>query len=283
MTNSAAGDAVEPLPASPAEPLSPKDRRVYTRPVIDCGGTGTAYNRGCRCDLCRTKAAEYMARYRKNTALRQWGHQLPSDLVDQETAVKLVWEATSVRGLNFMDIVRLTGVSKKTIEDIYHQRTARGKITRRTHDRIVKGLAREIRLDLHEGKSDTSLVDLDQYRWILYGLYAQGWTGDHLVQILKKAGRPHGWMIHHYEKTQIRLGNVKHLLWLAELIGDRQGPSRENKTRMRNRGHFPLIHYTETGRLIESSLTPEQKAAYRRVQSEHGEASGRTSADGLRS
>lgn len=210
-----------------------------------------------------------MQTYRRNQAMRSWGHQLPTDRVPIEDTYKLIWEAHNDRDLSFAQISRLCDVNRETVRFIYSGKRVQDFITREVADKIALGLAGVSR-GTDKGKIDTSLVDVQKHAWKIYGLFAQGWTAKMLCEILAKNGRPAGWVHHFYERRNIEVRTVKQLDWLVEVIGDRHGPSLENKRRMERRGFFPLIHYSEGGQLLVRSLTPPQKAAYRRLQSKHG-------------
>lgn len=233
---------------------------------------GATYASGCRCDFCRNMAQKHMDKYRKREAARAHGHTYEIDLVNPEEACKLIWDAWSVRGLTFRQIGIMCGLEKETIRFIYHQKSKR--IKRITRDKIIKGLSPGTRI-VHD---DGTLVDAAPHRWMLRCLVAQGWRFSDLEDILREHDRPCGWVRNLREAKQTHYSTTKQIRWLADYIGDRHGTSSQSASRMRQRGIFPLIHYTENGKLIVSSLTEDQKELYRRVQSSHGKSS--SSGDG---
>jgi hypothetical protein len=209
-----------------------------------------------------------METYRKREAARVYGKTYDIDLINPEETCKLIWDAWAVRGLTFVQMAAMTGIQKDTLRAIYHQR--RRRITRATHEKIVKGLAEPRR-----AMKPTTLVDADPHRWKISCLLAQGWRQKDLEKILGDNGKPTGWLRNVPDTVQFTYRTVKLIDWLVNVIGDRHGPSRSTANRMLRLGFFPLIHYTENGQLIVSSLTPEQLELYKRVQSIHGESSGR--------
>lgn len=215
----------------------------------------------------RAKNAEYMRQWRRRKAARAYGYQYSTDRIDPEEATKLIWEASAVRGLAHWQIAEICGIARQTVSDIYHQK--RPYIERVTHDKIVASLTGDIRTPRTAGQK----VLKDHYSWMIRCLQAQGWRRTDLIQMLKDNGRPRGFFRHYDTVPLLTRQSAKQIVWLAETIGDRRGPSSITAMRMQKRGYFPLIHYTENGEIIESSLTPDQKACFRRVQSTHGESS----------
>jgi hypothetical protein len=213
-----------------------------------------------------------MKQWRRRKAARAFDVEFPTDRIDPETAVKLIWDASSVRGLTYVQISQKCGISRATVSDLYHQR--RPYIERATHDKIVAGLSDERPPRYTKGQK----VLKSDFAWMVRCLQAQGWRREDLIQMLKDAGRPRGFFRHYDTVPLLTRQSAKQIVWLAETIGDRRGPSSQTAKRMQARGFFPLIHYTENGELIESSLTPDQKVLRRRVQSSHGESA--SSGDG---
>jgi hypothetical protein len=213
-----------------------------------------------------------MRQLRRRNAARQYGVTYDSDRLDPEIAVKLIWEASSVRGLTYIQIAEKCGIARATVSDLYHQR--RPYVLRGTQDKIVAGLSDDRPPRYTKGQK----VLKDDFSWMVRSLQAQGWRREDLIQMLKDAGRPRGFFRHYDTVPLLTRQSAKQILWLAETIGDRRGPSSLTAKRMLARGFFPLIHYTENGELIESSLTPDQKAMLRRVQSSHGKSA--SSGDG---
>lgn len=209
-----------------------------------------------------------MANYRRRKAQRSWGGQFDNDLVSPEKSMKLVWEAVSVRGMDFVDVARVVGTTRSTVADIYYSR--RKRVTREMEQRIVVALSSQA-LGRRPKPHDT--LETEPYRWMMYGLHAQGWRQQDLQQILLAHGKTAGWVRWLAVKPLVRRRSIEDLKWLVHHVGDKRGPSKSNRALMQTLGHFPLIHYTEEGDLIESSLLPEQRAALRRIQSKHGRKS----------
>lgn len=238
-------------------------RRTEKRVSGEIGNcpNGLTYSKGCRCDICRARQAFYNRRYRLNSAKRRWGVDVPTTRVDPGPACKAVWDASSVRGLTLNEIARVTGVVSQTVQDIYHQR--RSWITREVEEKILSKYGPDAQYT-ERAMAPNQLVDLQEHTWKLHGLFAQGWTITLLKERLKEEGLSHGWLsCHTTQSLQFRYESLQALDWLVEVIGDRHGPSKVNKQRMTRRGHFPLIHYTDEGKLIRASLTQEQRAAGR--------------------
>jgi hypothetical protein len=239
---------------------------------------GSSYGRGCKCDNCRARIAQTMRDYRRRQAERAWGAKLPTDRVSPEATIKAITYAHNDLGLPYSEIARAVNVAKQTVEDLYFQR--RAYVWRSTEERVLAAYGDKTRVIRHF--DENSLIDWNQHKWKAYGLLAQGWTVKSLQQILRDHGRDAGWVDHLSDRNRLTYRSLKQLDWLVDHIGDRPGPSRNNVGRMAARGIFPLIHYTEDGRLIRGSLRPEQRECLERVPSTHGTSSGRRHGDGPR-
>jgi hypothetical protein len=237
------------------------------------------YGRGCRCDACRYKQAKAQAKYRRRLAEKQYGATHPNDRMPIELPLKAITRAHNDLGITFAEIGRVSGVTKDAVRAIYHQRV--DFVQRRNHDRILAAYPLDSTAH-RRAMDDRQLVNWSEHRWKLYGLLAQGWTAATLKEILKADNRQHGWIDHFNERERIQYRTLKQLDWLVEKIGDRQGPSNINRLAMQRKGIFPLIHYTENGRLIRQSLRPEHKEALGRVPSKHGAPTGRRHGTGSR-
>lgn len=209
----------------------------------------SSYRAGCKCDACKAKVAKYMSDYRRRKAEKKWGATHDSDLMSPERCEKLIWDAYSVRGMTLAEITRVCGINKQTTSAIFNQQ--REHVTREIHDRIVAGLERGYTMRHRE---PTTLVDAYKYTWMIWCLHAQGWRETDLMEMLRAGGRNSGFIRHAKNNPQIQWRNAQSILWLAEKIGDRHGPSKQTAAMMRKRGIYPLIHYTEDGELIESSI-----------------------------
>lgn len=209
-----------------------------------------------------------MQGYRRRKAEARWGKEHPTDMVSPEVGAKLIWHAVSVEGMTFVDVMHATGVWKETVAKIYYQKVSH--IQRRTHDKLVAGLDRE---DLMATRGPESLIDARKYNWVIGCLHAQGWRQDDLTQLLREAGFEFNVRHHTRHRFMIKKRNAEAIEWLMNTVQDKKGPSLQTRTRTQNQGIFPLIHYTEDGELIESSLLPEQRAILKRVQSKHGDPS----------
>lgn len=228
--------------------------------MTDCP-YGRTYRTGCKCEVCRAVVAQYMSNWRRRKAERVWGKSHPSDLVSPERCEKLIWDAYSVKGMTIADISRITTLKKQTISSLFHG--DRKYVTRATEEKIAGALDRDHVTRVHE---PMTLVDAAPHKWILYALHAQGWRERDIELILKRNGKHTGFVRHVKDgRGQIQWRTAQALQWLAEYIGDRKGPSRQTAAAMRKRGYFPLIHYSETGNLLVSSLTPEQRQFIQRL------------------
>jgi hypothetical protein len=219
---------------------------------------GKSYRSGCRCDACRAKVAKYMQDYRRRNAEKSWGKEFSTDLVSPEVATKLLWNAYTVQGMTFSEISRLTGINLGSVKTIFYQKHE--YITRATEKKILDNLSAGT-TPRRRKMATRQRVDSHKYVWVVYCLFAQGWTNDALDEFLRDHGQldtscfvryaTRGHLMY-YETAQ-------KILWLRDNVGDKQGPSTLNKKRMKARGIFPLIHYTDDGELLVDSLLPEQR------------------------
>ena len=74
----------------------------------------TAYQHGCRCDVCRAHAAEYARAYRTRVAAQG------PDTVKDPVAVRAKIADLKRRGLSQDEIARLAGVNRTTVSRIVH-------------------------------------------------------------------------------------------------------------------------------------------------------------------
>lgn len=235
----------------------------------------STYSSGCRCRTCTDRAAAQRRKERQRDYLRAQGHSFPEDKMDPTPVVEAVRKAYHERGLSFAQIAAVSDVSDNTIQNLYH--ADREWIARWRHDAILAALS-EQRVHMFDG----STVPTKDYRWKVQCLYAQGWTYDELYRLLRDNEHPAGWLRNLGSRKTILYRNAKAIDWLVKHIGDRKGSSLNNTGKMAYKGIFPLIHYTEEGRLLPSSLTPEQRRMLdehrarkrKRVQSKHGANSG---------
>jgi len=169
--------------------------------------------------------------------------------------MRYVQEARA-RGLPYTEMIRLTGLSKEVLMPLAHGK--RKRVQRKTEKSIMRGLAEPDVRDL----TAKSLVPIRDERRIMRSLMAQGWSQEHLVHILQTNNRGNGYIISglsHNLIEKAQLGNLQQIHWLAEVIGNRLGPSRRTMLIMQRKGVFPLKHYNEMGRLNVNSLTAEQR------------------------
>lgn len=197
-----------------------------------------------------------MANSRRRDAERAWGKTFPSDPVSPERAEKLVWEAHEHHGMSFREIARLTTIERQAIAAIYNRK--RKFITRDTHDKIVGALDRGY---VARAIDDSTRVPAAPYHLILKCLHAQGWREVDFIEMIKEQGWNHGFLRHNKRgREYILYGNARIIEWLRDTIGDKRGPSAISAKYMENRGFFPLIHYNEEGKLLVTSLRPDQRA-----------------------
>lgn len=187
---------------------------------------------------------------------RARGKKFDCDLVPADTARNMVLEARD-RGLTYPEISRLTGVEKNTLGRLIWQN--RKLVTRRIERQIMRGLqdpdARSI--------APNSLVPITVERQMVRSLMAQGWTCMHLYGIIQQNGRGSGSIVkqlldkpnYKYARAE-KLANV---YWLVEVIGDKLGPSLQNRAKLPKKGVFPLKHYDSEGKLDVRTLSDEQR------------------------
>lgn len=241
---------------------------------------GSDYAYGCRCAPCVQVHYRYNETSRRRGHERAWGKTFPTDRVDPGYAQKVVWDAHAVRGMTFVQIARVTGLNKKTIRNLY---VAKQKyIERGVEDAIREKLDRDwIQLN----RKPTELVDKTPYYDIFMRLLAQGWTTVALQNLLEEHTSYNTGFLDNMARRSsnflIEWRNAQAVMWLADFIGDTEGPSRRTRIRMQNRGIFPMIHYNESGELIVDSLLPEQRAILKRLRSKHGNGKSSSSGDGV--
>jgi hypothetical protein len=195
-----------------------------------------------------------MSNYRRRLAERSWGVSTPTELVNAWPASRALKVVHTRDKITIREMARVTGLSKQTVSELIARK--RKKVTRATEEAVLKHYGP----DAHAPRNfeDKQRIPWEEHRWKMYGLFAQGWSATDLKNVLEQAGRNHGWVDHLSERKMVTYASVKQIDWLVETIGDKHGPSTNNKKRMARRGIFPLIHYTEEGKLIRGSLTDEQ-------------------------
>lgn len=191
--------------------------------------------------------------------MESWGVDVDSSRVPAQPTIDTVRYAHDERNLTIYEIARVTGLVKQTVSDIYHGR--RKNVTKSTERRVLAAYGPGAVTVRNHTKYQ--LIDSKDYHWKVRALYAQGWTSTDMRTKLKAAGRPHTSFTNSMTgTTQMRWQTAEQIDWLVQEIGDRHGPSPSNTGRMARRGIFPLIHYTEDGKLIRASLTSKQLEAW---------------------
>lgn len=224
------------------------------------------HKNGCSCDDCKQYASQRTKVYYLRQQARKRGEKFDIDLVDPEPARQVLIKAKE-RGLTYNEIERLTGLAKEVTNPLILGRKKR--IQRKTERVIFNALEEP---DIRAIGPET-MLPITVERQMVKCLMAQGWPSDHLVEICRNNNRGTGNIVNtlltgRTHKAQAR--NLNQVYWLAHVIGDKQGPSNRAKLAMQRRGHFPLKHYSEKGKLNVRTLTPQQREW---LQSTHGEAS----------
>lgn len=217
------------------------------------------HKNGCTCGPCKQYYSKATQRYHIRTHARARGVQYDIDLIPVDDSREAVQQARK-RGLSYNEISRLTGVERQQL--CFIEQGKRKRVQRRTQKKILQGLSEPDVRNI----APTSLVPITVEPQIVHSLEAQGWTSEHLKEILQNNGQGSGTIIDNVFKNKKALArNLKQVYWLADVIGDKLGPSHRGRMLMQARGIFPMKHYNENGRLNERTLNADQRAALRRV------------------
>ncbi len=224
-----------------------------------CADSST-YQRGCRCSACQAYSRRSRELTRHRAELRARGVEFPGDLLPAGETRSLLKRAMK-RGLTQTEITRLTGVTRPTLWRILNGHpTVRRSTANTLHRVLVDDENRHIR--------PGTRVPTVRPRHIIRCLEAQGWSLDHLEEIIENNLGVSGSCIDsplRQDRKTITAVNAKKIDWLYENIGDRVGPSKSLITKMMNRGFFPSKHYNANGEILVSTLSPEQRDALARV------------------
>lgn len=197
------------------------------------------------------------------------GEVFDTDLVACGPAIDAV-KAAVERGIGTTEISRLTDTSTDTIWRLKHYRKPDDLMTRKTRKKILAGLEDPDARSIHP----RGLVPKKRTAQIVHSLCAQGFTLDHQAFIVENNtgtdGDPVSWATRS-DHEMLRKETQDKAEWLARVLGDAKGPSSLTAKKTQRRGYFPLRHYTGTGDLLVNTLSAEQKAIFRRVQSTHDE------------
>lgn len=238
------------------------------------------YKKGCRCDYCRDVNARNGRSHRKNSYLRNHGHVLDTDIIPSDVAVETLRSIRKRYKIPQAEIARAIGSTQQQVNILLNGR--RPKITRHTHNRIMAVYDVPGEPQRFYATPRQNLV-YAPYKRKLYSLFAQGWTKKQLREVLKQHGKSYSVIAEGRTRQKyIEAANAEVIDFLCTVIGDRHSTSNHNKKRMLKEGVYPQIHYDDDGRLIRSSLTQDQIRERRRVQSKHGDATGRGHGSGSR-
>lgn len=220
---------------------------------------GLTYGKGCRCSFCRKTVAAMNARYRLRVMQKERGVISPDDLVPVDDIRELLIKVARQRKRHITDrdLELLTGLNSRTIYMIRSGKTQRCR--RDTAERIIKALEYD---DYIETRHPMTQVDGAWLRQMSLSLCAQGFTRDHQRELIERhLGVKAGFLRVRGDKRnkKVYYRSVEHMRWLVRAVGDATGPSTVLAKRMRTRGIFPTKHYDANGRLIRSSLSPEQR------------------------
>ena len=210
---------------------------------------------GCNCYDCRAYRRQVDETYRLRQKHRSQGVTFAIDLVPVEPSRELILTALK-HGTGYTAIAKLTRVQKETISRI--ARGERARIRRYIAQKIAAGLAQPDIPEIH----NEDILPITVERQMIRCLMAQGWTKDHLAEIVKNNGKGSGQAIRilmEGKRDNARAHTLKQVYWLVEVIGDKQGPSSLTASRMQRRGIFPLKHYDPKGRLNVRSLSDQQR------------------------
>lgn len=233
---------------------------------MGCPDFNSSYGRGCRCSFCRKKISITENKYRLRVLEKERGITHYDDLIDAHDTHVMVRNAIQWKWVRLTELQQWTGIGRPALTAIRDGKTKR--IRRHNADAIQKAIENR---DMTPLKGMTR-VSSKRACAIALGLCAQGWTLEHQREILQRHRNVSGGFIlsitqkkyHHTYAV-----NEEHMEWLAKTIGERQGPSRQSKYQMKARGIFPVKHYSLKGDLIVQSLSADQRAIRKRVQSTH--------------
>jgi hypothetical protein len=196
---------------------------------------------------------------------RAQGMKLPTDLIEPANAKKLLKQLLR-DGYTQKELQQLTGINSKTLTDL--RTGARPKIQRK-----VESALERVQEESPRYFEPYTNLPAKKSRQILKSLMAQGWSLDHQRAIIEKNRDHPAGFLHNLTRNRTKYIwaiNALQMQWLEKMIGDREGPSQTLKTKMYNRAIFPTKHYSLKGDLIVSSLSAEQRAKLKSVQSNHG-------------
>lgn len=222
------------------------------------------YFSGCRCPECTHIHTVRTKRSRLRSAQRARGAIFESDRVDARPAV-LVLKAAQRRGMSASEITRVTKLDRSTIDRLLHSSRKKQNTCWRSTDIAIRTALAD-----PENRAPVSRthVSAKRSKQIIASLRAQGWSIAHLRDIIVNNSNHSPWAIHKLSrdsKEYVEKSTEDLVLWLANAIGDRIGPSSSTAKRAFNQGHFPNKHYDGVGDIIASSLSPEQRQQLRRV------------------
>lgn len=170
-------------------------------------------------------------------------------------------------GVTLREIAVLCGIDRNEIQRI--SRSPKKKSVRRsTYKKVMEGL---VDTDLR-AYQPTTMVPIKKALQVSNSLSAQGWSKDHQKDIVNNNTDATGQFIRHLaapDRAMIQKQHEDIMLWLEKVINTKVGPGKKCKTWARKNGYFPLKHYDAYGDLSVRSLSAEQRAIYRRVQSSH--------------
>lgn len=240
--------------------MAPKPKYPPEAADLPCEN-GSAYQQGCRCDPCGAGMAKANRIARRRKVAQQWGEFAPSTRVSPAKSRQLLRHAVDKQGLTLTEVARLLGNHRSSLAHIYHGRAK--FVALGTEQALERVIHINSPTPVFRAPGPYELVPNKDWYWMYRGLIAQGWRKKDLRQILDSAGRNSSWLLK-VSNSQILYSSYLELKWLVELIGDKRGPYPTNTAvMMKLYGHFPLIHYSEEGKLLRDSLTREQKAHVR--------------------
>lgn len=240
------------------------------------------YQHGCPCLACKECGRKAQVRARLKAIGRERGAIYDTDIVPSDEAIQRVREMIRRRKLSREEMARMTGVSSFTLGRLARPKIKSGgqylrdprtppTITRRV-DTAVAGLYAKVFADDETPRDMVpgSLVPVKKSKQIVYSLCAQGWSIEHLSEIIKNNTGESGQVLSSLRdkaRKYVTKRTEDKVLWLARAIGDRTGPSKNNAAKFRKRGYFPLRHYNVYGDLMPTTLSREQRAILESVQS----------------
>lgn len=168
---------------------------------------------------------------------------------------------------------RVTGVSEAQLRKLNAGLLT--YVSRGTYNKIAKHYSTEDRVPRVRAQHSNAAVPREEWDWLWKGLLAQGWDRRSLRELLEGDGRSAEFLTNMARKTGMVRSSYENLVWLVKTVGDKRGPSTRNANWMLREGHYPLIHYTEDGKLLVNSITAEQAKLRSRLLREHELNKGR--------